>query len=282
MTVLVDTHCHLDSRRFAQGAASVLQRAHAAGVAAVIDVGVGGDQRTREAVELARKRSDVVAAVGIDPHEAAHCSDERWSLVESLASVPEVAAIGETGLDYFYNDSPIHVQRSAFVRQVELAIRVGKPLIIHTREAGRDTIDVLRAERASAVGGVFHCFTGDIALARCALDLGFVLSFSGILTFDAGPQLSEVARFVPENSVVVETDSPYLSPVPVRKHRPCEPAFVVHTARYLAVLRGVAFEDLCNATTVNAYRVFHLDVKAAGIPRADCGRLNVAAKDWYG
>ena len=233
-----------------------MQRARAAGVEMVVDVGVGSDDRSIAAVELARKRPDVLAAVGVDPHEAGSCDPARWELVETLASDPEVVAIGETGLDYYYQHSPREIQRQSFARQIALAIRVRKPLIIHTRQAADDTIDVLTSENAKRVGGVFHCFTADKALARSALDLGFMVSFSGILTFESDSKLAEAARYVPTDKLLVETDSPYLSPVPVRRQRPCEPAFVVHTARFLADLRQISFEELCDVTSANAFELF--------------------------
>lgn len=256
--MLFDTHCHLDLSRFPEGVDAVLQRARAARVRAVVDVGVGGNERSLAALELARRRRDVLASVGIDPHEAGSCDSERWRVVESLAVEPEVVAIGETGLDYFYHHSPQDLQRQAFVRQIALARSVRKPLIIHTRQAATDTIEILTSEHAGEVGGVFHCFTADTALARAALNLGFMVSFSGILTFDSDARLAEAARFVPNDQLVVETDSPYLSPVPVRKLRPCEPAFVAHTANYLAKLRGTPFDELCSFTMANACRLFRV------------------------
>jgi TatD DNase family protein len=256
--LLFDTHCHLDVDRFPEGADAVLLRAHTAGVRAFVDVGVGGNERSRAAVELARRRTDVLASVGIDPHEAGSCDSERWNLIESLAAQPEVVAIGETGLDYFYDSSPKDLQQRAFARQIALAKSVDKPLIIHTRQAATDTIDILTAEHAEAVGGVFHCFTADTALARAALNLGFMVSFSGILTFNSDARLADAARFVPRDQLLVETDSPYLSPVPVRKQKPCEPAFVAHTADYLARLRDTPFDELCRLTTANALRLFRV------------------------
>jgi TatD DNase family protein len=258
--------------RFPDGPDSVIKRARNAGVGLLVDVGVGSNERSSAAVALARKRQDVLAAVGIDPHEAGGCDESRWNLVELLASAPEVVAIGETGLDYHYHSSPRETQRDAFARQIAVARRWQKPLIIHTREAPRDTIDVLNTEQAREVGGVFHCFTGDIALAREALELGFFISFSGILTFNSDAGLAEAAQFVPADRLVVETDSPYLSPVPVRKMRPCEPAFVVHTAAYLANLRGTTFEDICETTTANALRLF----------RASPDRPRIQASAGYG
>lgn len=243
----------------------MLQRAHAAGVNAFVNVGVGGNERSVAAVQLARRRKDVLASVGVDPHEAGSCNSNRWNVVEALAVEPEVVAIGETGLDYYYECSPRDVQRQAFARQIALAQRVHKPLIIHTREAANDTIDILSAEHAQMVGGVFHCFTADKTIARAALNLGFMVSFSGILTFDSDARLSEAACFVPDDRLVVETDAPYLSPVPIRRRRPCEPAFAVHTASYLATLRCTPFQDLCDLMTANACRLFR-------VPRAnfDC------------
>ncbi len=193
--MLFDTHCHLDASRYPEGADTVLQRARAVGVGAFVDVGVGGSDRSLAAVELARRRKDVLASVGIDPHEAGACDSNQWNIVETLAFEPKVVAIGETGLDYFYDHSPKDVQRQAFARQIALAQRVRKPLIIHTREASKDTIDILSAEHAEIVGGVFHCFTADKTMARAALDLGFMVSFSGILTFDSDARLSEAGMF---------------------------------------------------------------------------------------
>lgn len=233
-----------------------MRRAREAGVKAVVDVGVGGNDRSFAAFELARRRIDVMAAVGVDPHEAGTCDSSRWDLVESLAAQPEVVAVGETGLDYYYEHSPRNAQRLAFVRQISLAREVQKPLIIHTRDAKVDTIEILSAEHAEEVGGVFHCFTSDRILARSALDLGFMVSFSGILTFGSDARLAEAARFVPDDRLVVETDSPYLSPVPVRRCKPCEPAFVLHTARYLAALRGMPFAEFRDLTTFNACHLF--------------------------
>jgi len=254
--VLIDTHCHLDVERFPDGPDPVLGRANSAGVKLVVDVGVGSNARSAAAVALARRRQDVLAAVGIDTHEAANCDESRWTAMEALAAAPEVVAIGETGLDYHYQFCPRDQQKLSFARQIALARRLNKPLIIHTREAAADTIDVLSSEGARDVGGVFHCFTEDVSLAREALALGFYVSFSGILTFNSDVRLSEAARYVPADRLVVETDSPYLSPVPVRKLKPCEPAFVVHTAEYLARLRGVPFTELCQTTTENALRLF--------------------------
>jgi TatD DNase family protein len=263
--VLIDTHCHLEESRFAGGVQTVIQRARASGVTGFVDVGVGSNDRSLAAVTLAKRVGAVAAAVGIDPHEAASADDGRWQVVEELAQDSVVVAIGETGLDYFYRDSPESVQRQVFARQVALARHVRKPLIIHTREALNDTVELLKREGASAVGGVFHCFSGDVDFARAVLDLGFFISFSGLLTFVSDEALSEAARFVPADRIVVETDSPYLSPAPVRKCRPCEPSFVVHTARHLAELRRTDFEELCEQTTCNARRLFAFQFAADGV-----------------
>jgi TatD DNase family protein len=257
--VVVDSHCHLEPSRFECGVGAVLERAIHAGVTAIIDVGVGGNERSLLAVAHAREVKEVAAAVGIDPHEAGFADEARWAVVERLATDQAVVAIGETGLDNFYRNSAPELQRAAFARQVCLAREVRKPLIIHTRQAAEATLELLKCENASTVGGVFHCFSGDINFARVALDLGFYISFSGLLTFASDEALADAARYVPADRILVETDSPYLSPVPVRKTRPCEPAFVVHTARFLATLRDTSYDSICQATTANARRLFRLD-----------------------
>jgi TatD DNase family protein len=193
--------------------------------------------------------------VGIHPHDATTLTDTSYEELAALAREPEVAAVGEIGLDYHYDHSPRDVQRAAFARLVGLARTVKKPIVVHTREAPADTIDILRAEGAKEVRGVIHCFSEDRAFAEKALDLGFDVSFSGIVTFKNAAAIHEVARWAPLDRIVVETDSPYLAPVPVRG-KPCEPSYVIHTARRVAELRGIALPALAEATTSNAERLF--------------------------
>jgi TatD DNase family protein len=254
---LVDTHCHLDAQYFPHGAADVLSRAGAVGVGGFVVVGVGRDLApARAAVAIARAHSDrASAAVGIHPHDAVTWSEEAHAELASLAGDPAVAAVGEIGLDYHYDHSPRDTQRAVFARLIGLARTAKKPIVVHTREAAADTLDILDREGARDVGGVIHCFSEDRAFAERALDLGFDLSFSGIVTFKGATSVHEVAAWAPLDRILVETDSPYLAPVPLRG-KPCEPAYIVHTARRVAELRKMTVEALADATTANAERRF--------------------------
>ncbi len=255
--MLVDTHCHLDPQYFPSGPDEVLERARAAGVGGFIVIGVGTDLApARAAVALAKRVSDrAAAAVGVHPHDALTLDDAAYAELATLAAEPEVVAIGEIGLDYHYDHSPRDVQRAAFARLVGLARELKKPIVIHTRNAPADTIDILTAEGARDVGGVIHCFSEDQPFAEKALDLGFDVSFSGIVTFKSSLAVQQVARWAPLDRILVETDSPYLAPIP-KRGTPNEPAYVVHTARRVAELRGIALEALAEATTANAERAF--------------------------
>jgi TatD DNase family protein len=252
--MLVDSHCHLDPSHFSSGADEPLGRARAAGVGAFVCVGVGeGGSAAAFAVDLAERAPDVWAAVGMHPHEAASLDDALFDELAGLAGRSRVVAVGEIGLDYHYDYSPREAQRAVFRRMIALARGLGKPVVVHTREAADDTLRILGEERARDVGGIFHCFTEGIAVARLALDLGFYLSFSGILTFKNADPIREAAAYAPSDRILVETDSPYLAPVPFRGKR-CEPAHVVYTARALAELRHVSLEQIARQTTENAER----------------------------
>jgi TatD DNase family protein len=256
-TSLIDTHCHLDPQYFPAGPDEALARAAAVGIRGFVAIGVGQDLApARAAVQIAKRMPDRIgAAVGVHPHDAVTLDDALHAELASLAAEPEVVAVGEIGLDYHYDHSPREKQRETFARLVNLALQLAKPIVIHTREAAADTIDILRREGARDVGGVIHCFSEDRAFAEQALDLGFDISFSGIVTFKSAASVQDVARWAPLDRILVETDSPYLAPVPLRG-KPCEPAYVVHTARRVAELRGMAFEALCEATSENAERRF--------------------------
>lgn len=256
--MLFDTHCHLDARYFPEDAAEALRRARSAGVSRFACIGVGGLDAAEGAVALARSEPDVVAAVGVHPHDAAGADPAVVEAIARLARAPEVVAVGEIGLDYHYDHSPRQVQQEVFRRFIALARELGKPIVVHTRSAPADTLTILREEAARDVGGIIHCFSEDRPFAARALDLGFDLSFSGIVTFKNAHAVQDVAAWAPADRVLVETDSPYLAPQPLRGKR-CEPAFIVHTARRLAELRGIAFEDLCRTTTANALRRFRLE-----------------------
>jgi TatD DNase family protein len=254
---LVDTHCHLDPQYFPSGPDEVLARAQAVGVCGFVVVGVGQDLApARAAVALARRVPERIGAtVGVHPHDASTLDEAAYAELSLLAREPEVVAVGEIGLDYHYDHSPRDVQKATFARLVALAREVKKPIVVHTRSAPADTLDILASEGARDVGGVIHCFSEDRPFAEKALALGFDVSFSGIVTFKNATAVHEVARWAPAERILVETDSPYLAPVPVRG-KPCEPAYVVHTARRVAELRGVAVEELARLTTENAARRF--------------------------
>ena len=249
-----DTHCHLDTEHNPGGPDAVLERARAAGVSAFLCVGVGGLSQAEQALAVAERHPDVFASAGVHPHDA-----ERDGALdfEAFWTHPRVLAVGEVGLDYHYDHSPRELQAEVFRRFIALARRVQKPLIIHTRSAAEDTLQILEAEGARDAGGVIHCFSEDRAFAARALDLGFYLSFSGIVTFKSARAIQEVAAWAPADRVLVETDSPYLAPVPLRG-KPCEPAFVVHTGAHVAALRGVEPAHLAALTTENARRCFRV------------------------
>jgi TatD DNase family protein len=255
--LLVDTHCHLDSGYFPGGNGDVMARAEAVGVGGFVVIGVGRDLApARAAVALAKNQpARVAAVVGVHPHDASTLDDVAYAELASLAAEPCVVAVGEVGLDYHYDHSPRETQRAVFARFVALARAVHKPIVVHTREAPADTLAILESEGAREVGGVIHCFSEDLAFARGALDLGFDLSFSGIVTFKSARAVQDVAAWAPNDRILVETDSPYLAPAPVRG-KPCEPAYIVHTATRVAELRRVTVEAIGELTTANAVRRF--------------------------
>jgi TatD DNase family protein len=265
MLHLADAHCHLDPHHFAEGPDAVMARARAAGVVGFVVVGLArvdrevvGDpiEPARFAVDLARRLPGQVAAcVGLHPHDAADHDASLHERLKELAREPDVAAVGEIGLDYHYDHSPRDRQREVFAALIALAREVKKPIVVHTRSAPDDTLDILEREGAREAGGIIHCFSEDRAFAARALDLGFDLSFSGIVTFKNAQAVRDVAGWAPLDRILVETDSPFLAPVPLRGKK-CEPALVVHTARQVADLRAMAPEALAEATLRNTERRF--------------------------
>ena len=250
---LTDSHCHLDDKQFNPDRDQVIARALEAGVERMMAIGTGSGPPDLEAgLRLARQHAFIYATVGVHPHDAAKATPETFAAMEALAADAKVLAIGEIGLDYHYDFSPRGTQRDVFVAQLELAERAGKPIVIHTREAWDDTLRLLREHWTG--GGIMHCFSGGPAEARQALDLGFYLSFGGVLTFPKAEALREAARTAPEDRLLLETDAPYLAPVPKRGKRN-EPAFLVETARRLAEVRGVAPERIAEQTSANFERL---------------------------
>lgn len=259
----VDAHCHLEPHDYPDPEPYV-ERARAAGLVHAVLVGQfqppdgGRPASFGAALEIsARHPALFTPTMGLHPHDAAQATAADWSELERLCALPEVRAVGEAGLDYYYDRSPRDVQRDSLARQCALARRVDKPLVVHVRDAHRDCADVLRAEGPPA--GQIHCFTGDVEAARAYLDLGFALSFSGVVTYNKTDALQEAARFVPLDRLLVETDSPYLAPVPHRG-RKNEPAFVAETGRKIAALRAMAVEDLAEATSRNAAALFGFEL----------------------
>lgn len=259
--LLFDTHCHLDPGHCPEGPEALIARARGAGVGYFTVIGVGGVGHVQDAVSLAETYDCVWATVGVHPNEASVLDDTTAMRLRQLATHPRVVAIGEMGLDYYYDRVSREQQRAVFERQIHIARDVGKPIVVHTRSAASDTLDVLAGSGVQDVGGIIHCFSEDREFARRALDLGFDISFSGIVTFKNAAAIHDVAAWAPLDRVLLETDTPYLAPVPLRG-KPCEPAFVVHTARRVAELRGMRVSDLARATTANAARRFRLNLPA--------------------
>ncbi len=250
---LVDSHCHLDDRQFDTDREEVIARAREAGVSRMLAIGTGdGPPDLEAALRLARRHPFMYATVGVHPHDAAKAGAGTMLELEALLAEPQVVAVGEIGLDYHYDFSPRPVQREIFAAQMEIAARAGKPVVIHTREAWDDTVSLLREHWQG--GGVMHCFSGGPGEARQALDLGFHLAFGGVLTFPNASAVRDAARLTPEDRLLVETDAPYLAPVPKRGKRN-EPAFMVETVRRLAEVRGVDPARIAEATTRNFERL---------------------------
>ena len=254
---LIDTHCHLEMSPFDPEREAVIQRARDAGLEAMITIGsdlrgnIGG-------VALAQKYDFIYAAVGFHPHDAKDFTEEIFNQIKAWASPDpagkrKVVAIGEIGLDYHYDHSPREVQRTVFMQQLLHAKEIGLPVIIHSREAEKDTLDIVR--ESGMRKGVFHCFSGDMEMAEKVMAMGYFISIAGPVTFKKSLTLHEVAERVPDEFLLIETDAPYLTPEPFRGKRN-EPAYVVHTAKAIAELRGITLEDVARITTLNAKRLF--------------------------
>jgi len=252
--VLIDTHAHLE---VIDSISEVLDRALERGVETVI--AVSSDlESSRRSIELSNSFHTVYSAVGIHPHEASSFNDTVFSQLESLVGEKRVKAIGETGLDYHYLHSTRESQIMSFKNHIVLAIKYDLPLIIHIREAFDDVLNILSELDSSNARGVIHCFTGDYEKAKGFIDLGFFVSFSGIVTFKNADEARDAARRIPLDRMLIETDSPYLAPVPYRGKRN-EPAYVVHVAEKIAELRGTSYERIAGITTSNAKELFKLD-----------------------
>jgi TatD DNase family protein len=255
---LVDSHAHIQSAEFAAELETVINRARTAGVAKIVVIGGAGELSSNlDAVKLAESVPGLFATVGVHPHDADGLTEEAFLELSRLVAREKVVAIGETGLDFYYNHSARAAQTKWFARFIGLARETRLPLVVHDRDAHREVAGLIRDEGRAGVGGVIHCFTGDYEAAKEFLDLGFYLSFSGIVTFKNADSLRDVARKVPLERILIETDSPYLAPAPHRGKRN-EPAYVRLVAETIARLRGLSLEEIAQSTSRAARRLFRL------------------------
>ena len=254
---LVDSHCHLDGPRFTEDREAVIARALEAGVERMLSIGSGdGPPDLEAAIRIADRYAPVWATVGVHPHDAEKATGATLQELEALLRHPKVVGLGEIGLDYHYDHSPRDVQKAVFRDQLAVAKSAGVPVIIHTREAWDDTFAILEEHWAPAgLPGIMHCFSGGVAEAERSMAMGFRISIAGVVTFPKSDELRAVAKVVPADRLLVETDSPYLAPVPHRGKRN-EPAYVVETAKRVAAERGVSYEELCRVTAENFGKLF--------------------------
>lgn len=256
MPTLFDTHAHINQPKFAEDLDQVIARAAAAQLVGIVAIGVDVES-SKECVELADRYEIVHAAIGIQPNDVGEAKPGDWDNIVKLAAGPNVVAIGETGLDRYWDHTPFEQQQDYFDRHLRLSQSTQLPFVIHMRECEEELLKMLsEARERGPINGVMHSYTGSVAGAAEAVELGLMVSFAGMVTFKKSDALREVAKTVPLGKLLVETDSPYLSPEPVRKIKRNEPAHVVNTARHLAELRGESFEDFAKQTTKNAKSLF--------------------------
>jgi len=263
---IVDSHAHLEFEQFDADRAAMLERARAAGVETILAIGSGTSpaERLDAAIPFAEQHYWIYATVGVHPHDASAATDEHFARLDELARHPRVIGWGEMGLDYYYDHSPRDVQRQVFRRQLEQARRAKLPVIIHCRDAWDDCLEILELDwRSTGIGGIFHCFTGTIDEARRGLDMGFLISFAGNVSYPKNQQIRDVAREMPLDKILTETDSPFLAPQGRRGKRN-EPAFVVEVAQTLANVRDLAADEVAAATAANFRRLFRLGTGVSG------------------
>ena len=254
--MLIDSHAHLEMPEFRQDLEEVIRRATEAGVGYLFTVGTEKKDWKR-ALEIAHSRPMIYAILGVHPHNAKEIDEETYPILKGLCQDEKVRAYGEIGLDFFRNLSPRPVQIRRIREQIGLARELHLPIVVHDRDAHQETLEILRSEGAEAIGGIIHCFSGDYPMAKKCLDMGFYISIPGTITFkNAGP-FHEMVRRLPLESLLVETDAPFLTPVPFRGKRN-EPSFVEYTAQKIAEVKGISFEAVAEATSANALQVFRL------------------------
>jgi TatD DNase family protein len=250
----IDSHAHLDMPAYEKDRADVIQRALRQGVTGIITIGTDLDS-SRTALSIAREYPNIRSTVGVHPHDAASLQSDDLPQLRELAQDPRVVAIGEAGLDYYRNLSPQEDQRSCFRMMIQLARETSLPLVVHDREAHQEILTILKEEKAAEIGGIFHCFSGDWAMAKQCLDLNFFISITGAVTFKKGSLLEEVIRRAPLQSLLLETDCPYLTPHPYRGRRN-EPAYLIYTAQEVARIRKVSLEELSKIILENTFQAF--------------------------
>lgn len=254
--MLIDSHAHLEMPKFRKDLTEVLQRAKGSGVEYIFTVGT--EKRDwKRTLEIAQSHPTVYAILGVHPHNAKEIDDGTYPILKQLCQNEKVKAFGEIGLDFFRNHSPKEVQLKRFCEQIALARELKLPIVIHDREAHRETVDLLRSEKGWENGGIIHCFSGDEKMAHACIDMGFYISIPGSVTYKNGGPYHDLLKKLPLQSIVVETDAPFLAPVPFRGKRN-EPSYVRYTAEKVAEIKGVSFEKIAEATTENARRVFRL------------------------
>lgn len=255
--MIIDTHAHLDAEVFEEDRKEVIQRAFDAGISRIVNIGAtDGWQGAHRSIALANEYEEIFCSVGIHPHDSTQEFD--LDTLRELARHPKVRAIGETGLDFFRDWAPVDRQREWFRLQIELAKELGQPIIIHSRDAGAECLKTLQEKGAEAVGGVFHCYSEDANFAAALREINFLISFPGTLTFPKAETVREAAREIPLEQIMLETDSPYIAPVPYRGKR-CESAYVVETAKALATVKEVTLEEIAEQTSANAVKFFRLE-----------------------
>ena len=265
--MIVDSHCHLDDPAFDGDRPQVLERARAAGVGLILTIGTGdGPPDLEPAVRLAGQHSNVYATAGVHPHDARKADAAAFDRLVELCSRQKVLAVGEIGLDFHYDDSPREIQREVFIKQMEVAREARKPIVIHTRDAWPETLDLLEQYwRPTGLRGIMHCFSGGYEQAKRSVDCGFMIAFGGMLTFKHSDELRRTAARLPLDSLLLETDAPYLTPAPYRKIRRNEPCYVAETLRKLAEVRQLDHEAVAQATTENFCWLFDLPVPAMDV-----------------
>jgi TatD DNase family protein len=256
---VIDTHCHLDMIRSGEDINEIVSRAAARGVSRIITIGID-IKSSKKAIEIAEKHESVYASVGIHPHNVQELQDDSYDELEKLSASKKVVAYGEIGLDFVKQYAPQHVQIEHYARQVALAKRTGLPLVIHDREAHDEIMHILQREAPFAAAGVMHCFSGDWQLATRVLDLGFLISIPGVVTFKKASALHKVAREIPLDKLILETDAPFLTPDPYRG-RTNMPEYVLYTAKKIADLRSITVEEVARATTENACKLFNIKTR---------------------